>query len=541
MLNVEDFLRRQRKQEKLQSLLFASVRVSESDIRQKFIDQNIKFEADYIFFDPNQLVKADEVKLTEDDLRRSYNERADEYKLDATRKLRYVSFPESPSHDDTANVISEMDDVAKRARSGADFADLAKTSSETPSPDIFIKHGGLSPDRETAVFAAKAGDIIGPTNESDGYHLIKVLEFHEGKEEFIRASHILINIQNNDSSAALKTAKDLYARVKRGEDFAELAKKYSTDAGSGVRGGDVGWFGKGRMVKPFEDAAFKTRKGQTVGPVRSQFGYHIIKVLDKDNREVKFTDIHMSIRTSQQTKNAILQQAQDFSYLAKQGDFAKEALQSKYNVSETPPFQKNATIPGIGMNPVVSKFAFGNKVGEVSEPISLQSGYGVFIVSETKEAGIRPFEEVKASIEIRLKREKNIEKVKAIAGEMLQALAPGDSLRKISAKRPDLPVQHLAPFTLEGFIPGIGRDLAFIGGISSLNVGEISKPIEGQRGVYLAKLTGKSPFDSSAFNAQKEQLRSQLLSEKRNQFFTEWSDQLKKASDIVDNRDLFYR
>jgi hypothetical protein len=263
--------------------------------------------------------------------------------------------------------------------------------------------------------------------------------------------------------------------------------------------------------------------------------------MDRDNREAKISDIHMVVHVSQQTKNAILQHAQDFAFLAKQGDFAKEALQSNYTISETPPFQKNSVVPGIGNNPAVSKLAFGSKVGEVSEPISLASGYAVFMVSEAKEAGIRPFEEVKASIEVRLKREKNMEKVKAMALEALQTLSPGDSLRKISAKRPELAVQHLAPFTLEGFIPGIGRDLGFIGGISSLKVGEVSKPIEGQRGVYVAKLTGRTPFDSTAFNTQKEQIRTQLLGEKRNQFFTEWSDQLKKGSEIVDNRDQFFR
>jgi parvulin-like peptidyl-prolyl isomerase len=102
-------------------------------------------------------------------------------------------------------------------------------------------------------------------------------------------------------------------------------------------------------------------------------------------------------------------------------------------------------------------------------------------------------------------------------------------------------MQHLVNFTLAGGAPGVGRDPAFIGGISALKPGEISKPIEGQRGVYLIRLLSKSSFDSTAYNTQKDNLRTQLLSERRNRYFTEWSDQLKKAADIVDNRDLFYR
>ena len=90
-------------------------------------------------------------------------------------------------------------------------------------------------------------------------------------------------------------------------------------------------------------------------------------------------------------------------------------------------------------------------------------------------------------------------------------------------------------------IPGIGRDLGFIGGVASLNAGEISKPVEGSRGYYLLRLLSKSAFDSVAYNAQKEALRGQLLRDERGRFFSEWLDNLKKSADIVDNRDVFYR
>lgn len=540
MLNVEDFLRRQRQKEKLQSLLFASVLVPEDEIRQRFVDQNTKFEADYALFDL-QLVKDDDVKVSDDELRRYYNDHSDEFKVEATRKMKYVNFPEQPSRDDSTSVTADMEDVARRARSGSDFAELAKTYSEAPPTETYYKHGELAQEREEAVFSAKAGDILGPLNESDGYHVMKVLDFRDGKDEFVRASHILINIQNNDSVAALKEARDVTARAKRGEDFASLAKQFSKDPGSAIRGGDLGWFGKGRMVKQFEDAAFRAKPGQIVGPVRSPFGYHIIKLVAKDNREVKLTDIRMSIHVSQQTKNDLQQKAQDFAYLAKQGDFTREAQQSKYTVAETPPFQKGAVIPGVGVSPAASKFAFGSKLGEVSEAMSMQNGYAVFMISEIKEAGIRPFEEVKNSIDGRLKRERKMEKVKAMAADIRKTLSPGDSLGTIHARTPNVSVQHLAQFTLGGAIPGIGRDLMFIGGVSSLSVGEISQPIEGARGAYLVKVTSRTPFDSVAFNSQKDALRSQLLSEKRNRFFSEWSDQLKKSAEIVDNRDQFYR
>src|ERR1041385_622201 len=446
-VRVEGVLREQREREKLQSVLLASVRVSEGDVLQKFIDQSIMFNADYLLFDPNRLVPENEITVSEDDLRRFYNEHSEEYKVEATRKLKYVSFNEFPSKSDTESVINELADIATRAKAGADFVELAKTYSETPPNDVYFKRSELSLEKENAVFNAKAGDILEPIKEFDGFHLIKVLDSRNGKDDFIHASHILISVENNDSVKALKQAKDILAQAKRGGSFADLAQKYSKDPGSGSKGGDLGWFGKGRMVKEFDQAAFKATVGQIVGPVHTQFGYHIIKILARENREVKISDIHMAVHASSQTRGEISQHAQDFAYLAKQGNFEKEASQSKYAVKETQPFQNNNFIPDFGSNPALDKFAFKNKLGDVSEPISVQNGYAVFMISDVKEAGVRPYDEVKAALETRARREKKMEKLKAMAEELRKSLSPGDSLQTISAKRPDLPMQHLVNFT----------------------------------------------------------------------------------------------
>jgi peptidyl-prolyl cis-trans isomerase D len=541
MVRVEDALRKQRLREKLQSIVTASVQVGEGDILQKFCDQNIKYEANYAFFDPSTLIKDDEVTASDDDLRRYFNDHSDEYKVEASRKLKYVLFPFVPSKDDSLNILTDIEDIMQRAKAGVEFDTLAKMYSETPINNTYRSHGSLSTEKENAIFSGKSGDIIGPIKESDGYHLVKVKDFRSGKDEFIHASHILIQAENNDTVKALKEAKNIFAMAKSGQDFTTLAKKYSKDPGSGAKGGDLGWLGKGRMVKPFEDAASKAKPGQVIGPIRTQFGYHIIKVHAKDNREVRFSDIRLPLQASARTRSDVGQRAQDFAYLAKQSSFDKEAAQSNYSVVETPSFQKDAVISGIGMNNAINKFAFKNKIGTLSEPFSLSNGSVVVMVTEVKDAGIRPFDEVKIAIQNRWKHEKKIDKVKALAQEMRKTLLPTDSLKILSTKNPMISVQHLAPFTFGGYIPGIGRDLNFMGGIQILKPGDISNPIESNRGIYIVQMLSKSTFDSTAYTSQRAELRNQLINEKKNRFFTEWADQLKKSADIVDNRDLFYR
>jgi parvulin-like peptidyl-prolyl isomerase len=544
MVRVEDGLRKQREREKLQSIILAGVQVGEQEVLQRYLDQNIKYTADYCFFDPNTMVKDEEVKPTPDELRRYYNDHSDEFKMEASRKLKYVLFPEGPSHLDSTGVVSSMQDILTRVHQGADFLTLAKQESETPVVDsVFKKHGELSAEREKLLFGATAGDLLGPIAEADGYHLVKVLEFRTGTSEAIHASHILIDVVNNDSVSALAQARVVLAEARSGRPFGDVARQYSKDPSSASNNGDLGWFVKGRMVKPFEEAAFKAKVGQIIGPVRSTFGYHIILVHAKDSREVRFADLHLNVRMSGQTRSDLSQHAQDFSYLAKEasGAFEREAQQSHYTVVETPSFLKGVVIPGIGMNAAANKFAFSSKVGAVSEQITGQNGFLICMVSEVKEAGLRPFDEVKAGIESRVMREKKVEKTKEAVTQMRRSLAAGEKLAKLTTAYPSASAQTLPEFTLGGFISGVGRDLGFIGAVSALQPGETSKPVESTRGVYLIQLISKSAFDTTAYSAQRDNLRAQLVSEKKSRFFSQWADQLKKSAEIVDNRDNFYR
>ncbi len=102
-------------------------------------------------------------------------------------------------------------------------------------------------------------------------------EYYDNYKPKIRASHILVNDE--------KTAKEVKAKLEKGEDFAKLAKEYSQDPGSASNGGDLGWFGPGKMVKEFEDAAYKLKVGEVSDPVKTDYGYHIIKVTDKEKKK----------------------------------------------------------------------------------------------------------------------------------------------------------------------------------------------------------------------------------------------------------------
>jgi parvulin-like peptidyl-prolyl isomerase len=542
LVDYEKGLRQRRLQEKLLSLLLASVRVGEGELRQRFTDQNVQHDALYALFDAAALVKDEEINVTDADFKSYYEENLDQYKVDANRKLKYVQFMEHPSATDSSEVRKSIEDASARARQGLDFIELTSTFSEKPDSGTFFKHGELAPGLETPVFSAKVGDVIGPILENDGFHVMKILGERKGDKEYVRASHILFSVEGEADSNAIKTTAHTVAReAKAGKDFAGLARQYSKDPGSSQRGGDLGWFTRGRMVKSFEDAVYRLKPGEVVGPVRTQFGLHIIKMHSRDSRELKVSSIVLPITPSARTKNDVFELSRDFTFRAKDADFVKEAQGNGFEVKETQVQEKGGFVPGLGIHENITRWAFKSGVGSVSEPFTIANGYAVFVVVEATDAGVRPLEEVKESIRPLALRKKKIEKVKELAAGIKGQLAPSDSLTRVAGLNTAVKVQRTGSFTLAGTVPGVGRDLNFIGAVAGLKVGEISPPVQSIRGAYLIQLVSRVPFDSSAYGMQKETLRAQLLQEKRNKFQADWLAKLKEDADIEDNRDTFFR
>ncbi len=538
----ESNLRQRRLQEKLQSIVLSSVRVGEGEILQRYDDQNRKFNALYAAIDPGTFVKDEDAPVTDADIKSYYEENIDQFKFEATRKLKYVQFLEKPSAADTASRLKDIEDAAQKAKSGVDFLQLVYTYSDKPDSGAFFRHGELSPPMESAAFGASVGSVVGPVEDADGYHLIKVLGERKGDKEYVHALHILLTLEGGKDSAEVKAlAQRLASEARGGKDFAQLAREYSKDPASAQRGGDVGWFTRGRMVPQFENAAFKAKTGEVVGPIRTAYGIHIIKVVAHDARELKLATINAKIAPSSQTKNDLSDRAKDFAFNSKETDLAREAQQTGFDVKETVVQEKGGVIPGIGVNEAISKWAFSNKVGTVSEPFTVQNGFVVFSVAEIKDAGVRPLDEVKESLKPQVLRKKKMDRAKQIAADLRAQLAPGDSLTKLTQLNPLVKVQQTGDFTAGGAVPGIGRDENFIGTVEALQAGQISPPVLGYRGAYLIQLVSKSPFDSAGFASQKEALRARLLQDKRNRFLTDWLAKLKENAEIEDHRELFFR
>jgi peptidyl-prolyl cis-trans isomerase D len=542
-VQVEDMIRQQQKQLKLQRLLLANIEVSESEMKQLFIDRTIEMNADYVLFDVNRLVPDSAVTVTDEDLRMQYDTHPENFQTKAMRRLKYILFNQRASAADTALIESDAQRLLAQAKSGAtDFMELARTYSEIPPTDVFFKHGELSRKKEAAVFSGRKGSILGPIRDDDGVHLIKILDQRQGSKEFVKASHILLRaVSGPDSVRVIQQARLLLAKARSGADFAKLASENSQDFASAMQGGELGWASREQWQKPFADAAFKAGVGSIVGPVRTSFGWHIIKVTGKDRREVKIIDLALKIKATSATIDSTSQQAQDFAYLAKDEGFEKAAENSKFQVHETAEFGNGMSISGIGYNDAATNFAFKNKLGEISEPITTNGGLIVVMVSKIREEGVRPLDEVKSAVNSMALREKKLEKIREQAEAFYKTLTPASNLITAAQSMQNVMARNTGMFKCKDAVMGVGRDLKFNGTALSLKSGEISKPVKGNNGYYIIKLLSRTEFDSVKYKTDRETLRMQLLQERRQRMMADWHTALREKAEIIDNRDKYYR
>ena len=375
--------------------------------------------------------------------------------------------------------------------------------------------------------------------------------YNENKDDFFQnekrvLDYVLIELKPTpaDSQAVYQQANDLLNDVKSGKDFAQLAEIFSQDPGSAEKGGDLGFFKRSAMVKPFADAAFAANIGDIVGPVESSYGLHIIKVEDKrvqdGEEEVKARHILLKFEVSNSTREKLQDEALYISEYAQETNLRSVAEAESIQVNTTQPFELEGFIPGIGMEPRVSRFAFRSKVGDVSEVITTDRGYFVVELTQIIEAQTQPLEEVKNRITSTLQAEKRMQATKQAAEAAYTKLAAGSTLDEVAAMD-SLELQQTDQFTLgSSNIPGVGREPAFAGTALNLSVGDYSQPIEGTRGYYILQVIDKTEFDESAFEQQKESIKSQLNVRKRNQVFGLWYAKLKEEADIEDYRSEYF-
>ena len=351
----------------------------------------------------------------------------------------------------------------------------------------------------------------------------------------------------DDSLSIEKIAKNLYNRAKSGEDFASLANEYSVDPGNeGSKGGDLGWFTRGRMVKQFEEAAFNGVKGEIIKPIESRHGYHIIYVRDKKTEngqeQVLASHILLKIEISPTTLANIKRDATLFSYDAQDNGFASAVSDHKLNSNTHEKLNESSfSIKGVGGLRSAVRFSFDGKIGDVSDIMENDQYFAVFTINQIFEPGIKPIEDVEKLLTDQLKQEKIMALTLEKARKLMIDIATDDkSLINISKEDSDLDFLKNEQKTLSQGFTSIGKSNYLVGALLTAKPGEVIGPITTNRGHAIVELKAVSNFDSSEFEITKESLYRTIFNRKQNQYFNVWLDNLKESSEIIDNRKYYF-
>jgi peptidyl-prolyl cis-trans isomerase D len=351
----------------------------------------------------------------------------------------------------------------------------------------------------------------------------------------------------DDTVSTRKLATALYERANEGEDFSTLANEYSMDPGNaGTNGGDLGWFGKGQMVKEFEKAAFAAKQGNILKPIKSNFGFHIIHVRDKKTENGKdlvlASHILLKIEISPTTLSNMKREATLFSYDAQDNGFAlaveEHGLNSNSHEKLT---QDGFSIRGLGGLRAGVRFAFNSKTGDVSNIIENDQNFAIFTLDKVIEPGLKSFEDVENELKGSLKKAKVMAATLEKANKLLVKISSQElGLNSVIDSDDELDGIKDEVKTLSQGFTSIGRSNFVTGALLAAEPGEILGPIETGRGHAILELKEVTAFDSTEFEVQKESLRKTIFNRKQNQYFQAWLDDLKTNADIVDNRNFYF-
>jgi peptidyl-prolyl cis-trans isomerase D len=465
--------------DKLRTLITSSAKISDQEALEWYNWVNASVDIDYVFFDPNQYK---DIHPSDEEIKTFFENHKENYKTDAMVKVRYLYFD------------------PKQYRSKVKLSD----------------------------------------EEVREYYDENLESFKIPKT--VEARHILLKLNQDADPETVKKTKDRALHIlklaKEGKDFAELAKQYS-EGPTRDKGGYLGKFKKDAMVKPFADAAFSLKAGEISEPVRTRFGWHIIKVEKvNDPHTISFDDAKKDIQkklTDEMAKSLAYDEAEAVSDDAFDGeDLVKAAKERNIKILTTDFFSSKGPIKGINNPSEFASVAFSLADKEISNVQEFENGYYILQLVDKIQPEIPAFDTVKEKVKLDLIKEKQLEKAKADSETLLAALKSGKTMQAES-KKFNLTPKTTGFFKRNGSIPGIGfeRDIAEVAFQLTHKNQLPENVLKGSKGYYVIQFKDRKISAPENFSKEKEEIKNRLLAQKKSSIFDALLAQIKSRSEIT--------
>ncbi|HEX2462081.1 MAG TPA: peptidyl-prolyl cis-trans isomerase [Vicinamibacterales bacterium] len=363
--------------------------------------------------------------------------------------------------------------------------------------------------------------------------------------EQVRASHILLNTAGKDEAAVRKQAEDILQQVKAGADFAELAKKYSEDEGSKPNGGDLDYFSRGRMVPEFEAAAFALEVGQVSDIVKSQFGFHIIKVVDKKPAVTRSLDevrpqIEEQLKRQRADQQIATRSTELAAGISNTADLDRVARENGLMVTESEFFGRDDPVPGLGPAPQVAAAAFMLTGDAVNGPITTPRGPVFIALAGTRDPYVPTLDQVKDRVREDVIRTRATELSRQRASQIAAALRSASNFAA-AAKAQGFEAKDTELIARGAPLPDVGVSAAVDKVAFSLPVGGVSEPITTNDATVIVRVAERDEVTPDELQNGRETFRDELLSERRGRFFSSYMAKAKERMRIEIRDDVVRR
>lgn len=368
------------------------------------------------------------------------------------------------------------------------------------------------------------------------------------RKEEVQARHILIKAEQNESAevraAARIKAENLLQQIRSGADFGALASLNSEDPGSKTRGGSLGWFSRGKMVGPFENAAFEMEPGEVSGIVETQYGYHIIEVLDRHDEGITpLENVHDGIE-QQLLKERGMEEAQKKAtelagLITPEDDLLTFGSDRGLRVGSSSTFFANGAVPGLQNGMQATRLAFAMEKQEISDPIVAETAVYILQLTHIIEEHDPPMAEVEAEVREDLQKSRAAALLKEKAQQVIQAVQAGATLEE-AGKKFNLDVQETGSFARgAGSVPKIGMVPELV--VAAFAAGEtgslLPKTYASGNGVVVCQVIDHIKPGQAEFAAKKEELAEALIQRKAQLTLQAWIEQAQKKVKIVRNEE----
>ncbi len=543
-LNFERAIKEDRLNTKYENLLKKGFYLPSKLAARYYSDKNDKVSAE-VYAVRYNTIDDETVVVNDADNKAFYNENKNKYQTDATRGIDYVIFEIKPSQADIDYSKNYVNDLKNDFASIENAANFVNANSDLPYDSAWKSRKDVPAELERAIFDSNngAGFVYGPYENEGYYNVAKIIDM-ENRSDSLMASHILVGYQGALRSAATRTKEEAQALAdsllnvikKDSKKIETLAKSFSDDPSAQTNSGDLGWFTDGMMVYTFNEFVQDNKVG-TIGMVETPFGYHIIKVTDRNEAtpKARIAVVAHEITASTATYQNIFAEANRFVTENTTAEEFNAAIEEQGLNKRTYPTLRTNTnyITGISNPRQIVRWAFdeNTEVGDMSTIFDLDNMYVVAVLTKSVEEGFAPIEDITERYQYVIKKEKK--------GAMLaeQAKAYGTDYQKMIDNMKGEKTTVDVTFEGRGF-GNFGVEDKVIGTVMGMKAGETSEPIVGGNGLYVVKVAKETPAAATTdyTNIVKEQ-RSKFVNQiLNNAAYSALKDNVK----IEDNSILFY-